>query len=471
MIRISLLSILTIIINPIFGQSTVEKKYPKTLWTSNDSFAVRFSNFPSFVSSFRVSEKDTTDMGTDGATGLYAMIYFGKDSIRITYQNLPLDEINWINIKSPKGKTVYRLHFNRINAAFSQDYIQKNTNNVQFEVPEVYELANIIWTLSLSGQRADNLNKQGEYYDKVKNYFKPYLSHPIFKKLDFSENDYMEKYYDFRENSFAFHFTKTNKLVWGQPYFYVVGNDKNFNSLFKQLIPLIENFAQKSNFREFYKSNQPYYEKLKKEEYQLMPIKDMWEWLENQLSGKFESYKIVFSPLIDASHSTQNFSNFLNGQWFSQTVMFVCGPTIFDNYKGLSKEQKEGLASGIVFTEIDHNYINPISWKYKPAIDSIFSKRDVWTSSGGDTKFYDSPESVFNEYMTHAVFCLYVLDKFDSTTADFIVKKREALMVEHRHYIKFREFDKKLIELHKQNKELKVSDLFPKFIDWCKTQM
>jgi hypothetical protein len=469
MIRFLLITILTLAADLIFGQRPLERKYPKTLMASNDSFAVRFSNFPSYAPSFRVSENDTTDMGTDGGVGLYAMIYFGHDSTRINYQNLPFDEVYFINIHSPKGNTVYRLHFNNVRAAYDRPFIDRNRGKVQVEVPEVYELANIIWALSPSGQRAENLNKQGEYYNKVVSYFKRYLNHPVFRKLDFKGDDY-NNYYDFRENSFAFSFNNNNKLVWGRPYFYVSGSDRNFNSLFKQLSPLIEDFASQSNYRAFYKSNLAYYQRLKERELELMPVKNMWQWLENQFPDKFESYKVVFSPLISASHSTQNFSSFVDGDWFRETVVFVSGPTIFDADKQLNEKQNEGLASGIVFTEIDHNYINPVSSKFKRAIDSIFSKREVWTSAGGDTKFYESPESVFNEYMTHAVFCLYVLDNYDSALADFIIKKREALMVEHRHYIKFREFDRRLIELRNQHKGEKVSDLFPQIIDWCKSQ-
>jgi len=471
MIRFFLITILTIVSNVIFAQSAIERNYPRTLWATNDSFAVKFSNLPTFAPSFRVSEQDTVDAGTDGEMGSHAIVYFGNDSIRINYNNVPLDEVTWINIHSPKGKTVYRFHFNSYNVAFSPKYIQTNTNRIQLEVPEVYELANIIWTISPSGRRADNLNKHGDYYKKVSKYFKPYLNHPLFKKLDFKGDSYMSNYYDFRENSFAYSFDGKNKLGWGQPYFYVNGNDRNFNSLFKELIPLIEDFAQESNYRAFYKSNLSYYQQLIKEEFELMPIKKMWQWLENNFPTKFDSYKVVFSPLINASHSTQNFSSSLDGKWFMETVMFVSGPTIFYNDKQLNKRQKEGLASGIVFTEIDHNYVNPESSKFNAAIDSIFSKRQVWTSSIGDTKFYNSPETVFNEYMTHAVFCLYVLDTFDAETADFIIKRRGSLMVEHRGYIKFREFNKKLIEVHNLNKQSKTSDLFLKIIGWCKTQV
>jgi len=62
--------------------------------------------------------------------------------------------------------------------------------------------------------------------------------------------------------------------------------------------------------------------------------------------------------------------------------------------------------SGVVFTEIDHNYVNPGTSKYEKLIDSIFSNRSAWTKHGNSSDYYDSPVRVFNEYMTHAAFCL-----------------------------------------------------------------
>jgi hypothetical protein len=74
---------------------------------------------------------------------------------------------------------------------------------------EVYELANIIRALSPSGKRAKDLHLEGEYFKRVTAYFKPYLNHPIFKQLDFSNSLAPHKYYDFRENSFAFNFSES----------------------------------------------------------------------------------------------------------------------------------------------------------------------------------------------------------------------------------------------------------------------
>ena len=454
--------------NLSFGQS-VEKIYPGTLWSGNDSFFVKFSDFPERFS-FQISKRDTTDMGTDGSRGLVATIYYGDDSLRLPYNNLPYWQVHFISFQSPKGKTVYRLHFNGIHSAFSAEYMEKNKGGVQVEIPEVYELANIIWTLSPTGQRANDLYKYGAYYQKVLAWFKPYMNHPVFKKLDFPDSTYFKNYYDFRENSFAFNFKK-DKLVWEGPYYYVMGNDwENYNSLFRQLVPLVEDFSKKSNFKRFYLSNSDFYKRQIQRQKELLPVKNMWDWLETQFTGpKFQSYKVVFSPLIGGSHSTQNFSGFKYPDPFREAVMFICGPDRYDSSKGLAEKQKEGLMSGVVFTEIDHNYVNPATNKYAKTVDSIFSKRSVW-ASGDKTNWYGHPVSVFNEYMTHAVFCVWVVDNYEKATADFIIDNREALMVNKRQFIRFKEFNRALLALREKNKNQKVVDLYPAILEWCKLQ-
>jgi hypothetical protein len=131
------------------------------LQSLNDSFAVRFSSIKNFKFDFRVSENDTTDMGTDGAPGAFAFIYLNNDSIRMDYDNLPFDQVTWFHIKSPKGKTVYRFHFNRISAYFTPQYANDNNSKSFIEVPEVFELANIIGRFHLQG------NEQQTYINKV----------------------------------------------------------------------------------------------------------------------------------------------------------------------------------------------------------------------------------------------------------------------------------------------------------------
>ncbi len=445
----------------------VEKVYPKVLTTTEDSFAVKFSNSDK---KFRepVLVNDSVDMGTNGSRGLTATIYLGKDSVVIPYTNLPYAQVFWIPIRSPHGKTVYRLHFNNTMSSFPKEYVRDHTGTTQFEIPEVYELANVIWALSPAGKKL-GLDTSDAYYKRMTEWFRPYANHAIFKKLNFDDSIYYDRYYDFRENSFTYSFSKNIKdvkLLYEGPYYYVMGDDwDTYNSLFRELLPLVEDFAKKSRFREFYKNNAAYYAQQVKRESELMPVKKMWSWLEVQFPAtKYQSYKVAFSPLITGTHSTQNYTAFDNGAVFREAVMFVCGPTRYDkgNY---TEQQKEGLASGIVFTEIDHNYVNPVTYKYKKAIDSIFSDRVYWAKN---VEGYQHPTSVFNEYMTHAAFCLYIYDSYDKETADLVVDKRIAMMVELRGFIRFKEFNDALVAIRNKHKDKKLAELYPEIIDWCR---
>nr|WP_294944792.1 DUF4932 domain-containing protein [uncultured Mucilaginibacter sp.] len=448
-----------------FAQDLI-KSYPKIVNTPSDTIYVKWNFYPDKYPKV-LRGGDTVNMGTDGALGMVGTIYYGKDSIVVPYINTPNTQKLYLTFAMPKGKQgVFEFRFNGQTAAFPADYIAKNTGNVQFEIPEVYELANIIWTLSPSGQRATDLWKQGPYYEKMIAYFKPYLNHPIFKQLDFADSVFYENYYGFRENSFMYHFAK-DKIVNTGPYYYVFGDEEK-TDLFTRLLPLAEDFARKSKFREFYKQNQPFYAEKINREAQLMPIKSMWDWMEKQFPKRtYKSYKVVFSPLIGGSHSTQNYSSQTKNGTFNESVMFVCATDRYEKPTWTEK-QKEGLMSGIVFTEIDHNYVNPVSNKYRMPIDSIFKNRAFWAN---EVKNYNSSMAVFNEYMTHAVFCLWVMDTYDKATADVVIGLREDLMVNRRKFSKFKEFNQTLMEMHRQQPQTPVADLYKPILAWSKAEV
>ena len=96
--------------------------------------------------------------------------------------------------------------------------------------------------------------------------------------------------------------------------------------------------------------------------------------------------------------------------------------------------------------------------KYKTEINKLFGQTNVWAST---TSWYSNPMSVFNEYMTHAVFCLWVKDNFDETTADYVINAREEMNVNKRGFVTFKEFNQALLKLKKNNPTLKVVDLYP----------
>ncbi|MBU1822572.1 MAG: hypothetical protein KKG00_13820, partial [Bacteroidetes bacterium] len=220
----------------------LRQQHNRVLQTSADSFHVNAGHWNKRWA-LPIGPRDTVDLGTDGFTDAYIDVMTENDTTRFPYVNLPYKQWHYVTIKSPRAQTVYRLRFNGIPASYSHEYITQHTNRVRFEIPEAFELANILWALSPSGRRANNFYTRGEYFRRVSDHFKPHLNHPIFAKLDFGEGDYYDKYYGFRENSLCFTF-RGDSLAYAGPYYFVMGErDEYFSNLFKELVPLVSDFA------------------------------------------------------------------------------------------------------------------------------------------------------------------------------------------------------------------------------------
>ena len=149
--RVLLLLLVSVHLELITHAQTIEETYPKTIWCPNDTFLLRFED-ATVAHPYRVSRTDKESPGTDASPNGYTTIYYGNDSIRLNYHNkLPRGHIIYVNFESPKGKTTLRFRYNGIACYFSNAYMDKYKGAIQFDIPEVYELANIIWTLSPSG--------------------------------------------------------------------------------------------------------------------------------------------------------------------------------------------------------------------------------------------------------------------------------------------------------------------------------
>jgi hypothetical protein len=365
-------------------------------------------------------------------------------------------------IKATNGKDTISIYSNFVNIypKYDADYKRKNTGAVSYEIPKAFELANIVLALTDSGKKDDNLIFKGTaYYHDVMNYFGKYKTHPAVTHVDteFAQRSKVGVYYNARNYAIVYDLVK-NKLRphkvyperWGQ----------NFWTWRSQLL---EDFARKTDFESFYRKHKPYYDSLISLEKKYMPVKEMWSWLEKEFPLKFQSYKIIFSPLIGGAHNTEKY---VVGD-FTEVIMYV---NSVQRIKADKASVLEGLMSGVVFTEIDHNYVNPTSDKYKQEINEIFSKSEVWTKvDGTDAANYGGAMPAFNEYMTHALFCLYASLKYSAEDFEVINAAREELMINRRGFIKFKEFNKKLMQLYISKKQQEtVADLYPQILQWAR---
>lgn len=344
---------------------------------------------------------------------------------------------------------------------FNKKYIEKNKGKYSVFTPKVHELVNISIALTNIGKQDSNMvYMKSDYYKKVISYFDKYKEHTLIDSLNqhiteiFGNSTY-NYYYNIRMNACMYSFDG-EKIVNNSPY-----NRLGFggNNMLEELIPLLEDFSLKSDFNEFYKVNDIYYQSLVDSYYKLVPINKMWKWIEKKFPQRYDSYKIYFSPLIGGAHSTQKFSE----NYFKETIMFINAPIFLKEY---SLKEKEAILSRIVFTEIDHNYVNPTTDKF-PEIGTILKPLKYWNNG---TQGYDNSYYTFNEYMTWAIFTLYLYDNFDQEIFDERNKIETDFMKYDRGFVKYGEFNAFVLNWYKQNPEEHLDKLFPKVIEWIKSE-
>ena len=387
------------------------------------------------------------------------------DSIKFTIKEK--DTVRFYILLNNKDSALTEIVGIPKNVNFSDAYIEKYKGKFQVEIPEVHELANILVAISNNGQLDSNMvDMTTPYYKKVMSHFLTYKNHPIIDTINkhitkVFDNESYGYYYALKMNACGYIFDKKSLIVndgiihkMGFPY---------PDDPIKANLNLIQDFSNKSNFRKFYNEHQSYYDTLISVYKSLNPIDKMQKWLENQFPLKYGNYRVTFSPLVYGAHSTQKFKD----NDFEQTVMFICRAEYNNKY---SKNLNEMLESRVVFTEIDHNFVNPISDKYKNEIDAIFAQRSIWINEVTGTSMYGNPYTVFNEYMTWAVFTPYCYDNFPEKDVELFIVKMEKQMENNRGFIKFKEFNRKLLSLYKSNTDKKVYELYPKILDWSKNQ-
>lgn len=343
-------------------------------------------------------------------------------------------------------------------ANFSDSYIAQHRDKYFIEIPEVYELANII--MALKYQYTNNhyfINKNTSYYTSVIEHFKAFKSVELFNKFKYSETDLINNY-TFRDNSYMYIFNE-GQIVSSNIYLRDIWSSSNN---FERLLPEVQAFSEESDFQNFYINNLEYYNSYIALYDSLIPVRHMWNWLEENFSSKFDCYKIVISPLVTGSHSTQRYET----DDYKETLMFIQGL-----HREIDSFDSINIALNIryVFTEIDHNYINPATDKYRTELNNSMTDLNKWRRKNQINELYTDAYKIFNEYMTWAVYDLYLYDCYSQIIFKNMQNTTSSFMIENRGFIKFQEFEKKLMDLFKsKTANEKLEDFYPDIIDWIK---
>jgi hypothetical protein len=146
--------------------------------------------------------------------------------------------------------------------------------------------------------------------------------------------------------------------------------------------------------------------------------------------------------------------------------MFVSGPDITGS---TSPGVHQALLQRIVFTEIDHNFVNPVTDQHRFQVISAFAERSKWTSN--ESTFYQSPIAVFNEYMTWALFLLYIEARISPQEFADVMTFTTSQMESSRKFHRFGSFARELLRLYRERPEgTRVPLLYPAILEWAARQ-
>lgn len=350
------------------------------------------------------------------------------------------------------------------NVTFDKTYIKNNNQKTTIEINEAQELTYIIMALTDFAKENPNMVKQNtEYYKDVKNHFAEYSNLPAVKSFDKLLRENIVNYFLLSGNAYGFKFNGS-KLIPTKVYNFPAKGIGKYEIKVNPILTYakeIEEFAKETEFRKFYKNHAQYYNQLKTEYQDFATISAQKEWLENRFDYKINSYRVLTSPLIAGMNATHTFED--NG--FKEILLFL--PTIRSD-KDWSEKFKQVMNTRIIFTEIDHNYVGPVSEKNSEKINSIFNNREKWVNSENkSTAHYPNPIKVYDEYLTWGLFILYSYDKVGNDTELFqqIVNNVNDMMIK-KGFPKSKEFNSQLLNLYKNSKDKKIENLYIPLLEW-----
>lgn len=324
--------------------------------------------------------------------------------------------------------------------------------NLKIELTESYELGNILLALTEYG-RTDpfDVQKIPPYYNEIITYFEPVKNHPLLDSINYSRKDW-EKFLGFRTDTYAFSFDQNGNIKRNYPFnsFGPEEVDKN--------LELINDFVKKSNYRKFYKEHKKFYNQLVSNYKEYYYIDKSFSFLDhfapNSKVNSNSNYVIAISPLVGGQNCHRDIDSLTTVDFPNIGEDLILGK-MNGNIAGRITDNHS------IFTEMDHGYVNPISEKYSELITKNFDLKK-WDKETGYTGI-----NSFNEYMTWAVYDIFIRDNFPKEKTDSISNiywKQNAT----RGFIAQNLFSKKFLELYTKNKSKKLEELYTPLLKWCK---
>jgi len=363
--------------------------------------------------------------------------------------------------------TVIRAHRDTPPARFDAAYQAAHRGRTVVEVPEVYELVNIAIAISPYGQAdRDMVYQDSPYYHEVQSYFAAHANHPLIRRIDAMLRDNRSDYFPFKMNGYAFVFDAQGQIV-RSPIYDRTGFAGSLDNAVLPFLDDLQDFARVSRFRDFYRQHQPLYAQQIDFFESEAQVARMSRWLAERFPSvtPYDGVKIIFSPLVAYNQSLTT----IEADGYRELQPHVNYP--YNANRGLSPVGAGIERTAILFTEMNHGFINPSTEQYTNRLDSALADRAAWADDTRAAVNYPGAEALFNEYMNWALVSLYYRDLMRAE--DFAISHAALIdnMQNGRGFRKFAAFDAELLRLYTTREPGQtLEDLYPAIIDWIESQ-
>lgn len=337
---------------------------------------------------------------------------------------------------------------------FPTAYLERYQQSKAYEVVPGLELAMILVAVGSEERemRFDPILRDTPYYERVIAHFGPFADHPVFAALALDPQD-QRAYTALRNN--AYRWRLCDGELCEDEFLGKWWRGEEFDDGFAAQIDLIRDFARISDFAGFFASEDSYYTRLVSLCRERVDLDHMIGWLESNYPYRYDSYRILFSPLMRGNQST----TIKRSENYQQVFAIVDAPREdVDSVNALMRFRW-------IFTELDHQYVDPSAEPYADRIEEIFGDRAFWTS-GAQSDHYRSGFRVFAEYMTWAVFMVYVHESYAAELSERLTPTYVSWMQEKRGFPHFGEFLSAVLRL-KEGRQQTLDALTPALLDWA----
>jgi len=349
-------------------------------------------------------------------------------------------------------------------AVFDPAYQTANRGRIRISVPEVYELVNVAIALTETA-RADRwlVVRDTPYYQALEAHFAPARDHPFVRALDAELRRDRSRYFHLKMNGYAFEYDSGGRIVRSRVYDRTgfAGDPVN------HLLPFIEqmrDFSAASRFRDFYAAHRSFYESQVAYYRDEIDIADMLAWLGAQFPAvrPYDTTNIVFSPLVGGNQSVTSFES----SGFRELQPHINFPYPAAGDTQLSPRAVALRRGAIVFTELNHGFINPTAERYAERIAGAVSDRALWTTPGSPSDGYGNAFSLFTEMMNWGLVSLYLNDRAPEADRDRMIANLDPYM-QRRGFPEFPAFNAFLVDLYRRRPPgTTIAGLYPAIVDW-----